>query len=194
MKVFEVTGRSVRREKFNVVWRCGAPWPVADKKSGVASVTHQLRLYRKANDPMFDELVLKEHVIDDETGKPRLMKDDDGKPIKGKPMVRVKVDAGTGAPVRRPLKWCQRADGSRVIECYEDTFELAKTDDLIDILAIEEVKGPVVSIADAKNGESYEALVARAIVPVDAPDEEQSVDTFEKPRRGAVKGSAASPR
>jgi|GEM_PF-3581881 hypothetical protein len=190
MKVFEVTGRSVRREKFHVVWRCGAPWPVADKKNGLASVTHQLRLFRKASDPKFDELVEKEPVIDDETGEPKMLKDKDGKPT-DKPMMRVRINNGTGAPVRRALKWCQRADGSRVVECYEDTFELAKTDDLVDILSVEEVKGPVVSIADAENGESYEALVARE---GRKPEVVPFAESFEKPRRGAVKGTSVGPR
>jgi len=175
MQVFEVTGRAVRREKFHVVWRCGAPWPVTDRKAGISGVTHQLRLFRKSNDPALDELVLKEQVIDDETGLPKMLKvkDEQGRLVDGtRPMMRVKLDPGTGAPVRRPLHWCVRGDGSRVVECYVDTFELAKTDELLDILAIIEVPlAEVTDISQCKDGESYEKLVV----------------ANSKPRRGSVK-------
>ena len=164
MQVFEVTGRAVRREKFNTVWRCGAPWPTTDKQSGVSSVTHQLRLYRKASDPQFDELVIKDPVIDEETGEPKMLKVKNAKGdlVDGsRPMLKVRQSPGTGAPVRRPLKWCLREDGSRVVECYADTFELAKGDNLFDLLDTREVPNDeVVSIENAENGSNYEKVVA----------------------------------
>lgn len=174
MRVFEVTGRAVRREKFNVVWRCGAPWPTVDKTNGVSSVTHQLRLYHKASDPNLDELVCKEEVIDDETGLPRLLKDRDGK-VTAKVMTRIKQDPGTGAPIRRKLTWCVRADGSRVVECYSDAFELAKNDNLIDILDVREIDASeVVSIEGAEPGSSYEEIERSA-----------------RPKRAVAKGAQA---
>ena len=174
MRVFEVTGRAVRREKFNVVWRCGAPWPTVDKASGVSSVTHQLRLYHKASDPNLDELVLKEEVIDDETGLPKFLKDRDGKPTT-RVMTRIKQDPGTGAPQRRRLTWCTRADGSRIVECYSDSFELAKNDNLIDILDVREIDvTEVVSIEGVEPGSSYEDIERSA-----------------RPKRAVAKGAQA---
>jgi hypothetical protein len=108
-----------------------------------------------------DELEIHELVIDEQTGLPRAKKDALGRST-NEPERRVKVSIGSGAPMRRELKWCLRADGSRVAECYSDTWDRAQSDELLEILDVKEVPlTEIVSIADAAPGSQYEKVSAR---------------------------------
>jgi hypothetical protein len=99
----------------------------------------------------------------DESGLPIFVKDANGRPT-ATVETRTKIDPGTGAPVCRRLTWCQRADGSRVVECYSDTLEFLRRDELIDVDEITELApSEIVDIADARPGESFERFLARRV-------------------------------
>lgn len=147
-----------------------------DKTEGPKKATHQLHIHVRG--------ALDEKVVDA-----------DGKQV----MDRIEVDGFTqqkprfkltpgGAIARRPLRWLLRADGSRVVEVYEDTFELMMSDGLIDIIDVREIDpAEVVSldkVTDKENGGSYEAYVER-VRKLDGPPK----DELRPPRRGEAKGA-----
>jgi hypothetical protein len=147
MRAYKITARSPKRPRYPEVWRCGAPW-----RSGGSE--HELHCFAPK------ELEIRIPMLD-ESGLPIFLLDANGRPT-AEVMTRVKIDSGTGAPVCRRLTWCQRADGSRVVECYSDAFEFLKRDELIDIDSIDEIKSTdVIDISDARPGESYEKFLAR---------------------------------
>jgi hypothetical protein len=152
MKVLEVTGRAMKRQRWQDApyWRCGAPWPTTGP-----AVTHQLRLVTK------DELELTELVVDEQTGLPRSKVDAQGRST-GEPERRTVISIGSGAPMRRALKWCVRADGSRVVETLADSWERAQSDELFEVLDVKEVPlTEIVSIADAAPGSQFEKVSPR---------------------------------
>jgi len=108
------------------------------------------------------ELEIKIPVLD-EAGQPIFLLDLNGRPT-AEVQTRTKINHGTGAPECRRLTWCQRADGSRVVECFSDAFEFLRRDELIDVDSIDELApSEIIDIADARPGESFEKYLQRRV-------------------------------